>query len=221
MLYLIATPIGNLADFSFRALQTIELCDYLLCEDTRHSSILLNHYKIKKPLKSYHKFNEKKREEEIIHDLKEGKVIGLISDAGTPCIADPGARLVNVCLKAGLEVTPIPGASAIIVALSASGLETNRFQFLGFLPRKKGQHLKMLTEMLEYSGTSICYESPYRIKATLEVLASLDPEREVVIARELTKKFEEFSRGTASLLNQAWEKRTPKGEFVLLVGGKN
>lgn len=219
MLYLIATPIGNLGDFSYRAVSIIETCDYLLCEDTRRSAILLNHYNLKKPLKSYHRFNEEKKKREIIEDLQNGKVIGLLSDAGTPCIADPGERLVAICKELNIPIVPIPGPNAAIVALIASGLITERFQFLGFLPKKKGELTKLFTDVLAYPGTTICYESPYRLKPTLAVLDTLDSQRKIVVARELTKKFEEFITGTASSLKEKWKDKPPKGEIVLLISG--
>lgn len=219
MLYLIATPIGNLADFSFRALSTIEKCDYLLCEDTRHSGILLAHYKLKKPLKSYHLFNEERRSKEVIEDLQNGMTVGLLSDAGTPGISDPGYLLVKQCRDLDLPITPIPGACAAITALSVSGFDTMRFQFIGFLPKKKGKLKTLFEEVLAFPGTSICYESPYRVKATLKVLVECAPERELFIARELTKKFEQYYRGKASDLLPIWEKAPPKGEFVLLISG--
>ncbi len=218
MLFLISTPIGNLADFSFRAISTIESCDYLLCEDTRRSHILLNHYNLKKPLKSFHLFNERNRTEEVIADLKGGMTIGLLSDAGTPCISDPGFQLVHLCRELDLDVVPIPGACALIAALAASGLDATCFQFIGFLPKKKGKRTA-LEEALAYPGTTVCYESPFRMKATLQQLAALDPERKIVIGREITKKFEQFYRGTPSSLLPLWEKEPPKGEFVLMISG--
>lgn len=215
MLYLIATPIGNLSDITFRAISTMQECDYLLCEDTRRSRILLNHYKIEKPLKSYHQFNEAKRTGEILEDLKNGKKIGLLSDAGSPCIADPGYRLVVACRSEELDVIPIPGPCAIIAAITASGLDTERFQFIGFLPKKSGQLTRILTEALSYPGTTVCYESPFRTKKSLAILEKLDPTRKIVIARELTKKFEEIVQGTPTTLKE----RTFKGEIVLLISG--
>jgi 16S rRNA (cytidine1402-2'-O)-methyltransferase len=218
MLFLIATPIGNLADFTFRALQTLEECDYLLCEDTRRSSILLKHYQVlKKPLRSFYKFNERAKEERILRDLEEGKKIGLLSDAGTPGIADPGVRLVMRCRERGIPVTPIPGACAAIVALSASGLETDRFQFVGFLPRTKGKLKKRVEELLTYPGTSICYVAPHRIREAIEAIASVAPERKCVLAREVTKKFETFLSAPAGELQLKLTQMPLKGEMVLLI----
>ncbi len=217
MLYLIATPIGTLADISFRALKTIEECDYLLCEDTRHTQKLLHHYELRKPLKSYHAFNEAAREKNILADLKEGKTIGLLSDAGTPGISDPGMRLVKRCHEEGLALSAIPGPCAAIMALICSGFTTERFQFLGFLPVKKGKRGLLLQEALEYPGTTIAYESPYRILSTLEILQELAPEHPIALARELTKKFEQIHRGTPLTLRAEWKEKAPKGEFVLLI----
>lgn len=217
MLYLIATPIGNLSDFSFRAIQAIQSCDYLLCEDTRHSLKLLSHYELAKPLKSYHSFNEAGREKQILTDLKDGKTIGLLSDAGTPGIADPGMRLVKRCREEEIPITAIPGACAAIVALTLSGFPTHKFQFIGFLPVKKGQRQRVLSESLLYPGTTVAYESPHRILSTLEILQTIAPEHGIAIARELTKKFEEVIRGTPSILLERWENASPKGEFVLLI----
>ncbi|NGX57914.1 MAG: Ribosomal RNA small subunit methyltransferase I [Chlamydiae bacterium] len=214
MLYLVTTPIGNLKDITQRALEVLGDSDVILCEDTRHSSILLKHHGIQKPLKSYHKFSESKRENEVISLLREGKTISLISDAGTPCICDPGERLVQKCIEEGISVTPIPGPCALIHALVGSGLRTTPFQFVGFLPKKRGQLQETLLDILTYEGTTICYESPHRIKKVLELMAQLDPEREVVIARELTKKFEEFIRGPAQ---DIVEQSNFKGEIVLLI----
>ncbi len=215
-LFLVATPIGNLADISLRAIEILKSSDYILCEDTRHSGILLRHHGIEKSLKSYHKFNEAAREDEVIADLQAGKSIALISDAGTPGIADPGERLVRRCVLEGITVTPVPGACAAIAALTASGLPTHPFQFVGFLPRRTSQLKATLQQMLHYLGTSVCYESPLRLKVMLEVVCDLDPHRQIVIARELTKKFEEFVRGTAQELLSQWIK-PPKGEIVVLI----
>ena len=219
MLYLVSTPIGNLADFTLRAIETLKNSDYILCEDTRHSRILLNHYGINTPLKSYHQFSEASREEAIIEDLKNGKQISLISDAGTPGISDPGERLVSRCCEESLKVTPIPGPSAVITALSASGLNTAQFQFLGFLPRKSGELKKALLDILHYAGTSICYESPKRIDSVLKLLKELDPERKIVVARELTKKFEEFHKGSANQVYESIANNPIKGEITLLIAG--
>lgn len=219
MLYLVATPIGNLSDITFRAIETLKACDYILCEDTRHSLILLKHYDIHKPLKSFHKFNEATKEEAIIQDLLAGKSIALISDAGTPGISDPGMCLVAECVKNKIAVTSIPGPCAAIAALSCSGLNSDRFQFYGFLPKKAGELKGVLQEILSYPGTTICYESPKRLTSMLGALCEIDGERQIVIARELTKKFEEISRGSVKELWEQWRNREVLGEIILLISG--
>lgn len=221
MLYLLATPIGNLKDVSFRAVEILQQCDYILCEDTRHSLKLLSHYNIRKPLKSYHQHNEKRRTSEITADLLAGKEIVLISDAGTPGISDPGTILVQACREEGLSVTAIPGPCAAILALTASGLPTEQFQFKGFLPKRPGELTKSLQQAFDYPGTTIFYESPKRILATLKKINTLSPSHPLAIARELTKKFETHIKGTASELMANLGEETPKGECVLLIGGGN
>lgn len=219
MLFLIATPIGNLDDITFRAIKTLQTCDYLLCEDTRRTRILLNHYQLKVPLRSFHLFNEASKENLVIRDLKSGQNVGLVSDAGTPGIADPGERLVRRCLEEEISVTSIPGPCAAVTALSLSGFPTSQFQFLGFLPRKKGKIEKQLIEALNYPGTTVCYESPHRIAKTLQILARLDPARVCAVARELTKKFETYVHGPALQLATQFTQTKPKGEIVLLIRG--
>ena len=216
MLYLIATPIGNLKDLSFRAIECLNESDLILCEDTRHSAHLLKHHDIHRPLKSYHKFSEAKRAEEVLSRLKEGQTLALISDAGTPALCDPGERLVQACVEASIPVIPIPGPCALIHALVGSGLPTTPFQFIGFLPKKKGALQETLLGALAYEGTSICYESPHRLSQVIELIAKFDPKRQLVIARELTKKFEEFIRGPADELSK---QISYKGEIVLLIEG--
>ncbi|MBI2743683.1 MAG: 16S rRNA (cytidine(1402)-2'-O)-methyltransferase [Chlamydiales bacterium] len=220
MLYLIATPIGNLGDITLRALETLRACDYVLCEDTRRSQRLLAHYEIRKPLKSYHKFNERRRSAEVIADLKAGLNVGLVTDAGTPGICDPGEILVKLCHENSLEVTAIPGACAAVTALSISGFSTERFQLLGFLPKKKGQLTRILEEQLAYPGTSIFYESPYRVLKTLEILNTIAPDLQVAVIRELTKLHEENARGTPQELIARFTAKKPKGEIVLLFPGQ-
>ncbi|MFI5344318.1 MAG: 16S rRNA (cytidine(1402)-2'-O)-methyltransferase [Chlamydiales bacterium] len=217
MLYLVATPIGHLRDITFRAIDTLKMCDYILCEDTRHSVALLHHYEIHKPLKSYHKFSEAAQVDRIIQDLKNGRVIGLISDAGTPGISDPGTLLIKKCIEEDLPVTAIPGPCAAIQALSCSGLPTDRFQFWGFLARKENELKRELQTILNYPGTTICHESPHRLLETLSLLQQLEPHRLLVVARELTKKFEEIKRGLAQDLIDHWQKSALKGEIVLLI----
>lgn len=217
MLSLVATPIGNLADITLRALETLKACDYILCEDTRHSLILLQHYQIKKPLKSYHKFNEASQANAILQDLEAGRHICLISDAGTPGISDPGADLVKLCVEHCIPIESIPGPCAAIQALSGSGLPTDRFQFLGFLARKENELKQQLQSILTYPGTTICYESPHRLENVLAVIQTMQPDRWLVVARELTKKFEEFFRGTAAEQLKHWQQAPIKGEIVLLI----
>lgn len=219
MLYLVATPIGSLSDITLRAIDTLKSCDYILCEDTRHSLVLLKHYAIHKPVKSYHKFNEASQLEQVAQDLREGKIICLISDAGTPGISDPGSLLVRYCNENNIPFTAIPGPCAAIQALSCSALSTDRFQFYGFLPKKESELKKELQSILSYRGTTICYESPHRLVATLEMIKQLDQERQLVVARELTKKFEEIHRGKPEELLSYWSTTPLKGEIVLLIDG--
>ena len=221
LLYLIATPIGNLADITFRAIETLQSCDYILCEDTRHSVRLLQHYNLdNKKLRSYHKFNETSQSAGIVEDLKAGKDIALITDAGTPCISDPGYRLVEKCHQAEVKVFGIPGPCAAIQALACSGLDTSRFQFLGFLPKKSQALEYTIIEALLYPGITACYESPNRLLATLEKLEKLAPEGLVVVCRELTKKFEEIRRDNSQNQYQYWkEKKSIKGEITLVIEG--
>ncbi len=219
LLYLVATPIGNLSDITYRAIEILNSCDTILCEDTRHSLRLLKHYNIQKPLKSFHKFSEVSKEDEIIEQLQNGQNIALISDAGTPGISDPGQKLVKRCKEEDIQVQSIPGACAAIVALSASGLNTDRFQFCGFLPKKTKEIKTLLQEILIYTGTTICYESPNRLISTLEHLKELASDRQIVVARELTKKFEEIKSAKASDLITYFSKGEIKGEIVLLIAG--
>jgi 16S rRNA (cytidine1402-2'-O)-methyltransferase len=220
MLYLVATPIGNLGDITYRAIQILGSCDYILCEDTRHSLPLLNHYHIHKPLKSYHKFNEAESLPQILSDLQSGKQIALISDAGTPGISDPGTKLVQHCLKHQISVSPLPGPCAAIAALTCSGFNTDVFQFIGFLPRAAQELHSALQTILQYPGTTICYETPHRLLKTLEVLHKLAPERPLAVARELTKKFEEKYAGCAQEQITHWTSHPLKGEIVLMIAGQ-
>lgn len=221
MLYLVATPIGNLSDITFRAIEILKSVDYILCEDTRHSAHLLKHYEISKPLVSYHSFSEAKKLAEILDTLREGKQVALISDAGTPGISDPGTMLVQACVKEGITVMAIPGPCAAIAAISTSGLDTEAFQFIGFLPKKSMELTRKLKQILAYPGTTVCYESPYRLLDVLQVLLTLDPTRQIVVGRELTKKFEEMIRGSAAELMAHWDEKAVKGEIVLLIAGDN
>jgi 16S rRNA (cytidine1402-2'-O)-methyltransferase len=217
LLYLVSTPIGNLEDISFRAIDTLKICDLIFCEDTRRSSILLNHYGIQKKLLSYHKFNEKKSLNEILSDLEAGVKIALISDAGTPCINDPGHILVEACVERKIPFTLIPGPCSPIQALVLSGLDTTRFQYIGFLP--KSGIKTILRQALSYPGTTIALESPSRMIETLTEIQKLDAERRVAIAREMTKTFEECLRGTATQLLSHFETHPPRGEMVLVIAG--
>jgi len=218
-LYLVATPIGNLEDITLRALRVLKECDVVAAEDTRHSGQLLKHFGIARPMLSYFQFNEAKRSEEIIERLRRGEKVALITDAGSPGISDPGERVVKAALSAGFRVEAVPGACALIAALTASGLPTDEFHFIGFLPHKSGQRRKQLERLKTFAGTLVLYESPYRIEKLLNELNEVFPERTVVLARELTKKFEESLRGTARELLEVLKKRSLKGEFVVLVEG--
>lgn len=216
-LYLVATPIGNLEDITLRALRTLRECDVVAAEDTRHSGQLLRHFGISKPMLSYFQFNEARRSEEILDRLRQGQTVALVTDAGTPGVSDPGERVVCAALKAGLRVESVPGACALVAALTASGLPTDQFHFIGFLPHKSGQRRTALTRAATLPGTVIFYESPYRILKFLGEANDLIPSRTLVLARELTKKFEEYLRGTPAELLVKLEKRAIKGEFVILV----
>lgn len=217
-LYLVATPIGNLEDITLRALRVLRSCDAIAAEDTRHTGRLLQHFGIQKPLLSYHHFNEARRAEEVVERLKQGQIVALVSDAGSPGISDPGERLVVAALARGIRVEPIPGACALVAALTASGLPTEEFHFVGFLPHKSGQRARRLEELSAVPGTLVLYESPFRIERLVGELAVAYPDRQVVLARELTKKFEEWLRGTPAELQAQWVARPRKGEFVVLVG---
>ena len=216
-LYLVATPIGNLEDITLRALRVLRECDVIAAEDTRHTGQLLKHFEISKPLLSYFAFNEARRSEEIIERLRRGEKIALVTDAGSPGISDPGERVVRAARAAGLRVEPVPGACALVAALTASGLPTDEFHFVGFLPHKSGQRRKRLEGLREVRGTLALYESPYRVERLLGELHEVFPNRSVVLAREVTKKFEEFVRGTPTELLALTAKKTMKGEFVVLV----
>lgn len=211
LLFIISTPIGNLSDISQRALDTLRGCDAILCEDTRHSLRLLERYEIKKKLISYHKFKEKESLQHILEELSRGKTFALISDAGTPCINDPGQILVNGCHDQGIQVSAIPGPCSIIQALVLSGFDTTRFQFIGFLPKKpKGA----LLEAMAFPGTTVAFESPERL---LQTLTQIDGEREIAVVREMTKTFEECRRGKAKDILQHFLSKPPKGEIVLVI----
>ena len=216
MLYLVATPIGNLKDISLRALEVLKSVDEIACEDTRHSIGLLNAYDIKKPLTSYHKFNEKEAGLKLIEKLKDGKDIALITDAGMPIISDPGNVLVNMLIENGLEFTVVPGACAFVSALALSGLDSSRFAFLGFLPQKNSERVDFLSRYKELDMTLIFYSAPHDVKKDLDTLYKVFGERKAVTVREITKLHETIERFT---LGQ--ETTEPRGEYVILVeGGK-
>jgi 16S rRNA (cytidine1402-2'-O)-methyltransferase len=217
-LYLVATPIGNLEDITLRALRVLRECDLIAAEDTRRTGQLLKHFGISRPLLSYFQFNEARRSEEIIAQLHQGRKIALVTDAGSPGISDPGERVVKAAIDAGCRVEPVPGPCALIGALTASGLPTGEFHFVGFLPHKSGQRRNKLDSFKAIPGTLIFYESPFRIGKFLGELIEAFPEREVILARELTKRFEEFLRGKPAELLESLRDRSLKGEFVVLVG---
>jgi len=216
-LYLVATPIGNLEDITLRALRTLKECDVVAAEDTRRTGMLLKHFGISKPLLSYFQFNEARRSEEILERLKRGEKVALVTDAGSPGISDPGERVVKAAISAGLRVEPVPGPSALVAALTASGLPTEEVHFVGFLPHKSGHRRRKLEELKSCPGTVVIYESPYRIEKLLGELEEIFPENRLVLARELTKKFEEFIRGTAAELRARMQQHPPKGEFVVMM----
>lgn len=217
-LYLVATPIGNLEDITLRALRTLKECDAVAAEDTRRTGRMLQHFGISRPLLSYFRFNEAKRTEEILERLKRGEKIALVSDAGSPGISDPGERVVRAARSAGLRVESVPGPCALVSALTASGLPADEFHFIGFLPHKSGQRRRQLEALKSFDGTLMLYESPHRIEKLLGELLEVFPDRRVVLARELTKKFEEFLSGTPSELLEVAKKRSLAGEFVVLIG---
>lgn len=219
-LYLVSTPIGNLGDFTFRAVEVLRSCDTILAEDTRRTRILLDHYGIaSSSLRSFHKHNEAARTQEVGVDLAVGRAVALVSDSGTPLISDPGLRLVRAALGVGARVTPIPGASAVLAALVASGLESEPFTFLGFLPRRGRQRRELLSRLETLDHTAVLFESPQRLAETLtELAATLGGDRSAVVARELTKLHEEFVGGTLAEVAAYYGERTPRGEVVICLG---
>ncbi len=219
-LYIVATPIGNFEDISFRAVKILEDVDFIICEDTRVSGNLLSHFNIKNKLISFNAKSEGKKIDKVIAEILSGKSAALISDAGTPTISDPGVRLVNRALKESITVHGIPGANAAILALSISGIPTESFLFEGFLPQKKGR-TKKLKELSEEKRTIVIYESPYRIEKLLKELTEFLPERFIAISRELTKKFEEVIRGYPNQLLENIDEMKIKGEFVIVIAPKD
>jgi 16S rRNA (cytidine1402-2'-O)-methyltransferase len=217
MLYVVATPIGNLGDITLRALDVLRDVDLIAAEDTRHSGILLKHFGIKKPLISYHEHNEAMRTAELAERLADGENIALITDAGMPSLSDPGARLIRECIRRNLPFTIIPGPSSILTALVGSGFSMENFCFRGFLPVKSGQRERELRAAMERTEISIFFESPHRLVKTLTACSEIMPDRKLCVARELTKKFEEFRRGIASELLAHYTVHPAKGEITLLV----
>lgn len=220
MLYVVPTPVGNLEDMTFRAINVLKSVDLILAEDTRTSSVLLKHYDIHTPLKSHHKFNEHETSDAMAEQMRAGLQVALISDAGTPGISDPGFMLVRACVERDIEVQCLPGATAFVPALVDSGLPCDRFYFEGFLPQKKGRQTR-LKLLAEQDHTMIIYESPYRLVKTLEQLAEyLGADRRASVSREISKKFEETRRGTLAELVESFKQREGKGEIVIIVEGK-
>jgi 16S rRNA (cytidine1402-2'-O)-methyltransferase len=217
MLYVVATPIGNLGDITLRAIEVLKTVDLVAVEDTRHSGILLKHLGVKKPLVSYHQHNEASRTPELVERLTRGENVALITDAGTPALSDPGFRLIRECIKREVPFTIIPGPSSIPTALLGSGFSTDKFSFRGFLPVKNGQRERELRAAAERNETTIFFESPYRLIKTLAACREVMPDRQLCVARELTKKFEEFRRGTAGELLAHYQAHPPKGEIVFVI----
>ncbi|NEQ35556.1 MAG: 16S rRNA (cytidine(1402)-2'-O)-methyltransferase [Okeania sp. SIO3I5] len=219
-LYIVGTPIGNLEDTTFRAIKTLQKVDLIAAEDTRHTGKLLQHFQIQTPQLSYHQHNEQSRIPELIEKLNQGKTIALVTDAGMPGISDPGYELVKACIETNISVVPIPGVTASITALSASGLPSNKFIFIGFLPTKIKPRQEQLEKLSNSLETVVLYESPYRVLQTLEDLEKvLGRDRKIVLARELTKLHEEFWRGTVGEAIIHYQNNQPKGEFTLVIAG--
>jgi 16S rRNA (cytidine1402-2'-O)-methyltransferase len=219
-IYLVATPIGNIEDISQRQRRVLEDCDLVACEDTRRTGQLLSRLSIKKTLLSYHEHNESARAEQLAEKAMAGKRIAVVSDAGTPGISDPAYRVVRAAVERGVTVFPVPGPSAVVAALVASGLPTDRFVYEGFLPQKGEKRWRRVDKLLEEERTVVLYESPHRVVRLIEEIANRAPSRPLVLAREITKLHEEFLRGTASELAEKTKGKSVKGECVLLVGPK-
>ncbi len=221
MLYFVPTPIGNLEDMSFRAVRILKDVDYILCEDTRTSGVLLKHYEISKPLRSYHLHNEHQSTEKVIQDLKNGMQLAIITDAGTPGISDPGFLLARACTENKIEMQCLPGATAFVPALVVSGLPNNEFLFVGFLPPKKGRQTK-LEQLAKENKTIVLYESPHKINTTLtQILTFFGEETQVSLSREISKKFEETKRGSIQELIEFSQSKTLKGEIVLVINNSH
>ncbi|MBW2055973.1 MAG: 16S rRNA (cytidine(1402)-2'-O)-methyltransferase [Deltaproteobacteria bacterium] len=219
ILYVVATPLGNPEDITFRAIRILKQVDLIAAEDTRTTARLLRHYGIKTPQTSYFEHNEPRKAETLLARLKEGKTIALVSEAGTPGISDPGFRLIRLAIRDQIPVKPIPGPSALLAALSVSGLPTDSFLFLGFLPNRATRRRKAIERWREWDRTLVLYESPHRLVATLKDLLEILGDREIAVARELTKSFEEVLRGTIGDVLEEFNRRRVKGEFTLVVAG--
>ena len=221
-LFVVSTPIGNMGDFSFRAVETLRSVAAVLAEDTRHTRHLLDRYEIEVPLVPYHEHNEAKTTPRLVERLLGGESLALVSDAGTPLLSDPGARLVRAAIDAGVHVSPVPGASALLAALVAAGLEADRFTFFGFLARKGAERRSAIEELIALRHTAVLYEAPARVGATLAELAAAGADgRETVVARELTKQFEELRRGTVDQLAAYYQRTPPRGEVVIVIAGSS
>ena len=219
-LYLVATPIGNLDDMTLRAIHVLESVPLIAAEDTRHTLRLLTHFGLRRPLISLHAHNEARQLQTILNRLAQHDV-ALVSDAGTPALSDPGVRLVSAAVAAGYPVVPIPGPSAVLAALVSSGLPTNQFTFLGFLPRKRGELERLMKDAGEAKRTFVFFESPHRVQKTLAIMASALGPRSLVVAREITKVHEEFLRGTPATLLEHFAKSPPRGELTVVVAGSD
>lgn len=219
-LFLIPTPIGNLEDMTYRAVRTLQEVDVVAAEDTRHTGVLLQHFNIAKPMMSYHEHNKAEKRVDLIQRLLDGQSIGLVSDAGMPAISDPGEDLVKEAIDVGIPIVPLPGANAGLTGLIASGQNTKEFHFIGFLPKRKQNVKEVLSRIATYEGTLIFYEAPHRIEETIQNLYEGLGNRPITVGRELTKKFETFTRTTLLALRNDFSQIVEKGEFVLLVGGK-
>lgn len=219
-LFVVSTPIGSLADITYRAVEVLRSVDLIAAEDTRHSRVLLEHYNISTPLTSYHDFNKEEKSAVLAERMKQGQQVALVSDAGTPGIADPGYYLINRCIQNHIPVVPVPGPSAFLAALSVSGLPTDAFVFDGYLPRKAMARRRRLESLKDETRTLIFYESPHRLLKSLEEIAVTLGDRRIVVAREITKKFEELARGRIQSVLEVFRQTRPRGEFTLVVEGE-
>ncbi|MCH4166185.1 MAG: 16S rRNA (cytidine(1402)-2'-O)-methyltransferase [Megasphaera sp.] len=218
-LYLVATPIGNMEDITYRAVRCLREADLIAAEDTRHTKFLLSAYGIDTPMTSYHEHNKAEKGPHLIEKLQEGSMIALVSDAGMPAICDPGSDMVRLALEAGIPIVPVPGANAGLTGLIASGMDTERFTFVGFLPKTKKHRLPVLASLTSYEGTLIFYEAPHRIGQVLGEICEVLGDRQAVLCRELTKRYEQYMHGSLRVLQQQLAQQGPRGEFVILVAG--